>query len=97
MLPQIASDTLIGDKAYDADERVRDVLAAGGKTGVIPPRSNRKSPAEYDKELYKRRHHIENFFSRLKDYRAIATRYDKLAKNYLSGIYLAAAISWMAG
>ena len=62
---------------------------------MIPPRSNRKSPAEYDKELYKERHHIENFFSRLKDFRGIATRYDKLGRNFLSGIYLAATLIWM--
>ncbi len=95
MLPQIESDTVIADKGYDADERVRQVLAAAGKQAVIPPRSNRKSPAEYDKELYKERHHIENFFSRLKDFRGIATRYDKLGRNFLSGIYLAATLIWM--
>ncbi len=65
----IAADVLIGDKGYDADRRVRAVLAKAGKTAVIPPRRNRKNPATYDKELYKKRHHIENFFSRLKDYR----------------------------
>ena len=69
---KIKSDTLIGDKGYDADERVRVVLQAAGKTAVIPPRSNRKSPANYDKELYKKRHKIENFFGRLKDFRGIA-------------------------
>ena len=91
----IASDVLIGDKGYDADRRVRAVLAAAGKTAVIPPRRNRKNPTSYDKELYKKRHHIENFFSRLKDYRAIATRYDKSAQNFLAGVYLAAAIIWL--
>ena len=91
----IFADTLIGDKGYDADERVRDVLAASGKSAVIPPRCNRKHPAEYDKALYKERHKIENFFSRLKDYRGIATRYDKLAVNFLSGVCLAAALSWI--
>jgi transposase len=97
LLPRIASGTVIGDRGYDADGRVRDVLAAAGKTAVIPPRSNRKDPArfDYDKELYKQRHHIENTFGRLKDFRAVATRYDKLARNYLSGVYLAAAIIWM--
>ena len=55
----------------------------------------RKNPASYDKELYKKRHHIENFFSRIKDFRAIATRYDKSAQNFLSGVYLAAATIWL--
>jgi transposase len=86
---------LIADKGYDADQRVRAVLARAGKTAVIPPRRNRKRPAFYDKELYKKRHHIENFFSRLKDFRALATRYEKTAQNFLAGVYLAAAIIWL--
>jgi len=91
----IQADVVIGDKGYDADKRVRAVLAATGKTAVIPPRRNRKSPSSYDKELYKKRHLIENFFSRLKDFRAIATRYEKTARNFLAGVYLAAAIIWL--
>lgn len=91
----IQADVVIADKGYDADKRVRAVLAAAGKTAVIPPRRNRKRPASYDKELYKKRHRIENFFSRLKDFRAIATRYEKTAQNFLAGIYMAAAIIWL--
>ena len=93
---KIKSDTLIGDKGYDADERVRVVLQAAGKTAVIPPRSNRKSPANYDKELYKKRHKIENFFGRLKDFRGIATRFEKTSRNFLAGVHLAAAMTWLA-
>ena len=91
----IQADVLIADKGYDADRRVRAVLARAGKTAVIPPRRNRKKPASYDKELYKKRHLIENFFSRLKDFRALATRYEKTARNFLAGVYLAAAIIWL--
>jgi transposase len=91
----IQADVLIADKGYDADKRVRAVLARAGKAAVIPPRRNRKNPASYDKELYKKRHLIENFFSRLKDFRAIATRYEKMGRNFLAGIYLAAAIIWL--
>jgi len=91
---QITAPVLIADRGYDADKRVREVLAKAGKEAVIPPRKNRKTPAEYDKEMYKKRHKIENWFSRLKDYRGIATRFDKLATNFLSGVYLAAAITW---
>jgi len=87
---------LIADKGYDADARVRSVLSAANKTAVIPPRSNRKQAIDYDVELYKQRHKIENFFSRLKDYRGIATRYDKTARNFLSGVYLAASLIWIA-
>jgi transposase len=95
LAPQIKSDTLIADKGYDADERVRGVLAGAGKKAVIPPRSNRNNPAEYDKELYRKRHAIENFFSRLKDFRGIATRFDKTGRNFLAGVYLAASILWL--
>jgi len=95
LLPQLESNVVIADKGYDADARVRQVLASAGKQAVIPPRRGRNSPAEYDKQLYKERHHIENFFGRLKDFRAIATRYDKLERNFLSGIYLAATLIWM--
>ena len=91
----IRAGVVIADKGYDADRRVRVVLARAGKTAVIPPRRNRKRPASYDKELYTKRHLIENFFSRLKDFRALATRYDKTARNFLSGLYLAAATIWL--
>jgi transposase len=92
LLPHIAADTIIADKAYDADERVLAPLAAAGKTAVIPPKANRKIQREYDKDMYKARHLIENFFAKLKQYRAIATRYDKTDQNFLAAIYCAATI-----
>ncbi len=95
LLLELSTDTLIADKAYDADERVLQRLERQGKTGVIPPKRNRTSPREYDKHLYKARHLIENFFAQLKQYRAIATRYDKLAQNFLGAIYLAATVIWL--
>ena len=78
LLADIPTDIVLGDKGYDADERVIDRLESQGKTAVIPPKRNRKPPRQYDRELYKARHLIENFFAKLKQYRAIATRYDKL-------------------
>jgi transposase len=78
------ADTRIADKAFDADVRVLEPLAAAGKTAVIPPRSNRSSPRDYDRELYGARHLIENFFAKIKQFRAIATRYEKTARNFLS-------------
>lgn len=63
---------------------------------IPPPRSNRKEPRSYDRHLYKERHLVENFFARLKQYRAVATRYDKTARNFLGAIYLAAAVVWLA-
>jgi transposase len=95
LLPDMPADALIGDKAFDADERVRKPLAAAGKTAVIPPKANRRSPRHYDRHLYKARHLIENFFAKLKQFRAIATRYDKTARNFLAAVYLTAAEIWL--
>jgi transposase len=95
LLPEMQADILIADKAFDADERVIEPLAAAGKTAVIPPRANRRSPCEFDRDLYKARHLIENFFAKLKQFRAIATRYDKTARNFLAAIHLAASEIWL--
>ena len=95
LLPTIAAPIVIADKGYDADERVLQPLAQAGKTAVIPPRANRKQPRAYDRERYQTRHRIENFFCQLKQFRAIATRYDKTARNFLAAIHLAAAILWL--
>ena len=70
-------------------------LARAGKAAVIPPKANRKQPRAYDKDLYQARHLIENFFAKLKQFRAIATRYDKRACNFLAAIHLAAAVIWL--
>ncbi len=70
-------------------------LLQAGKIVVIPPRKARKQPRPYDLYLYQARHLIENFFARLKHYRAIATRYDKTARNFLGAIHLAAAMVWL--
>jgi len=94
-LENFQAGALLADKAFDADERVIEKLAKQGVTAVIPPKSNRKKPRDYDKELYKARHLIENFFAKLKQYRAIATRYDKLANSFLGGIYLASIVIWL--
>jgi len=92
LLPQMKADTVLADKAFDADERVIEPLLAAGKTPVIPPKSNRKEQRDFDKELYKARHLIENFICKLKQFRAIATRYDKTARNFLAGIHLVANV-----
>ena len=89
------ADAVIGDRAYDAKERVRRKLAENACVAVIPSQARRKEPPPYDKELYKARHLIENFFAKLKQYRAIATRYDKTARNFLAAVYLAAVVVWL--
>ena len=95
LLPQMEADMLIADKAFDADKRVLEPLAVAGKSAVIPPKANRTVQRDYDRDLYKTRHLIENFFAKLKQFRAITTRYDKTARNFLAGIHLAAATIWL--
>ncbi len=92
LLPTLAAPTLIADRGYDADARVLTPLHAAGKAAVIPPKRNRKEQREYDRDLYGARHLIENFFCKLKQFRAIATRYDKTKRNFLAAIQLAATI-----
>ena len=84
---------LLADRAYDA-KSLRDWLAERGVKAVIPPNPTRKHPHRYDAKAYKGRNLIERMFCRLKDFRRIATRYDKRADIYLSAILLAAAITW---
>jgi transposase len=88
-----AARKLLGDKAYDSAE-LRNELHERGTKPVIPNRSNRKQPFSFNKRLYKLRWRVENAFSRLKDFRRIATRYDRLARNYLASVCLAAALLW---
>jgi transposase len=95
LLPGLHANALLADKAYDADERVIALLRSVEIEPVIPTKANRKWPRPYDKELYKARSLIENFFCKLKQFRAIATRYDKTARNFLAAIHLAAAAIWL--
>ena len=86
---------LLGDKGYNAD-RLRRALRENGTVPVIPGHRNRKRAIRHDQERYQGRHLIKNAFCRLKDFRRVATRYDKLAANFLSGVALATAIaSWL--
>ena len=87
------AERLLGDKAYDSAE-LRDDLQDQGTKPVIPNRINRKQPFSFNKRLYKLRWRIESAFNRLKDFRRIATRYDRLARNYLASVCLAAALVW---
>lgn len=78
------------DKGYDAD-RIRERLAYDGIEPVIPPISTRSKKLLYDKQLYRERNRVERFFNKLKQFRRIATRYDKLAKTFCAAIHLVAA------
>jgi putative transposase len=84
----------IADKGYDADHFC-DGLAETGTEIVIPPKRNRKIQRSYDVELYKERNRIERFFARLKQYRRVATRYDKLLANFMGFVKIAAIAIWL--
>ena len=85
---------MLGDRAYDSAE-LRQWLSERGTKPVVPNKSNRKQPFSFDSKSYKQRHRIENAFCRLKDFRRIATRYDKLAANYLAFVKLACIRLWL--
>ena len=82
---------LLADRGYDADW-FREALQAKDIEPCIPPRKNRKQKIEYDADLYKQRHKVENMFGKLKDWRRIATRYDRCAHTFFSAICIAASV-----
>ena len=84
----------IGDKGYDADH-LCDKIAETGAQIVIPPKRNRKLQRAYDSDLYKERNIIERFFNKLKQFRRVATRYDKLLANFMGFVKLAAIAIWL--
>ena len=81
------------DKAYDADH-LRKLLADKGAEAVIPSTTSRRAPIPYDALAYRDRNRVERMWCRLKDFRRVATRYDKLARNYLSGALIAATCAY---
>ena len=84
---------MLADKGYDSKD-LREWLERRGTRAVIPSRSNRRQPYDYDKNLYKQRNIIERMFCRLKDFRRIATRFDRKIKNFLAAICIAASVIW---
>ena len=89
----IGMKRVIADRGYDAN-RLRATLRDQGTIPIIPGRRNRKRTIQYDERRYRDRWLVEAMFCRLKDFRRVATRYDKLARNYLSAVALAAAIAF---
>ena len=94
LLSGLKSAYLIADKGYDA-QTILDFAANNGQTAVIPPRSNRINQRDYDKHLYKERHLVECFFQKLKVYRAITTRYEKLSDTFYTLILIASCLLWL--
>ena len=84
---------LIADKAYDTNQ-LRNLLTQMDIDTVIPSIARRKSLIPYNREAYRQRNLIERMFARLKDFRRVATRYDKLARNFLAGVLLAVILIW---
>jgi transposase len=95
LLPMAPSQTevLHGDKGYDSD-KIRRQIEARGAAPNIPPKSNRRYKPGFSPALYKNRNAIERAFCRLKDFRRIATRYDKLARNFLAAVQLTATVCY---
>lgn len=94
LLEGFEAEFVLGDKAYDADH-IRDTIKAMEAEAVIPPKSNRNDPANYDEERYKERNLVERFIGKLKHFRRIFSRFDKLARNYLSFLHFASVLIWL--
>lgn len=86
---------IVGDKGYDSDLMRRTAVQSGSRS-CIPRLDQHRRPAPFHKGYYRHRHHVENFFQRIKRCRRISTRYDKLADTFLNFILLAATLDWIA-
>lgn len=95
LLENIKTKAVLADQGYDANALI-DSIEANGAVAVIPSKGNRLIQRVYDRHLYKDRNLVERFFSRIKQFRRIATRYEKLDRNYLSFVHLVCAYVWMA-
>ena len=91
---QVQPQALLADKGYDADHLHAKIAETGAEI-VIPPKQNRKVQRPYDADLYKERNLIERFFNKLKQFRRVATRYDKLLANFMGFVKLAAIAIWL--
>ena len=94
LIDGLAAEVAIADKGYDADHLAERIAEAGTEV-VIPPRRNRTYRRAYDADLYKERNRIERFFNKLKQFRRVATRYDKLLANFMGFVKLAAIAIWL--
>ncbi len=93
LIDGIEAEHLLADKGYDSDEIVAAALARR-MNPVIPPRSNRRDPRDYDRDLYKLRHLVENAFLYLKQWRGVATRYSKRSASFLAICQIRALVLW---
>ncbi len=91
LIQDVEFAALLADKAFDVDW-LREELNERSAVAIIPPRSNRKVQHKYDKHIYRWRHLVENYFAKIKEFRGIATRYDKTDTSYAANLNLVAAI-----
>ena len=94
LVKDLAAEYVIADKGYDSEAFVLHLKEREVKA-VIPSRANHKVQREIDRHLYKERHLVENQIGKLKQFRRVFSRFDKLAKNYLSFIYFASSVVWL--
>lgn len=94
LIKGFAATAVIADKGYDSDELVATITAHHAQA-VIPPRRNRTQRREYDKHVYRERHLVECFINKIKHYRRVFSRFDKLSKNYLGFLSFVSALIWL--
>ncbi len=94
LIEDFEPDAVIADKGYDTDELI-ETIEERGIEAVIPPRSNRREQREYDRHLYRERHLIECFINKIKHYRRVFSRFEKLSKNYLGFLSFVSALVWL--
>ena len=94
LIAGMESEHVITDRAYDSNQ-FRESIIGNGAIAVIPPRSNRRKPHSYDEYLYRERHLVECFIGKIKHYRHIFSRFDKLAHRYLGFLHFVGALIWL--
>ena len=94
LIKDFAAHAVIADKGYDSDELVT-IITAQQAQAVIPPRANRKVQRDYDRHLYRERHLVECFIGKIKHYRRVFSRFEKLSKNYLGFLSFVSALVWL--
>ena len=94
LIAGLKAEMTIADKAYDADKFIA-LIEKQGSTVVVPPRSTRLKQRWFDRHLYKERHLVECFFAKIKAFRRIATRYDKLAVTFRAAVLIASCLAWL--
>jgi transposase len=94
LVADLAPDAVLADKGYDSDRFIAN-LERRDIEAVIPPKANRKIKRDCDYALYAERNLIERFFQYIKQFRGIATRYEKTARNFLAGLHLVCALAWL--